>query len=121
MWVRAKVLLDRAPFYPITRPLAGAALGAVVGGVYGALGGALHAALGGSPRLFVAWLLSALPAGATAGLIMGLCTVLDRAVNGQDYAREERRRQHAALPPDGEVIEPHNRIRAYFQSPNLVE
>jgi hypothetical protein len=79
MWDRAKVLLDWAPFYPVVRPLAGVVLGLFVGGLYGALCGALHAALRSTPALFLGWFLPAAGAGATAGFIMGVYSMLDRA------------------------------------------
>jgi hypothetical protein len=79
MWDQASVLLDRAPFYAVARPLAGAAIGLGGGGLYGALAGALHAVLRGTPGLFFAWFLAAAGAGTVAGFIMGVCTVIDRA------------------------------------------
>jgi hypothetical protein len=82
VWQRAHLLLDRPPFYPVMRPLAGLMIGAVGGALYGALCGGLHALLRGEPRLFLAWFLPTAGAGATAGLVMGIYAALDRAGQG---------------------------------------
>ena len=82
MWDWVTLLLDRLNFYPVARPLTGAAVGLVVGATYGALCGSLHAALHATPALFVAWFLPAVAAGTGSGFIMGVCTALDRALCG---------------------------------------
>src|SRR5436309_1382478 len=106
----ARAALDRAPFYAVARPLAGAALGFVAGGLYGALGGGLHAAVRGTPGLFLAWLLSCLAAGTAAGFLMGLGTAVDRTVCRRDWAYDEKRRRAAAPPDAGAALKPHNRV-----------
>jgi hypothetical protein len=121
MWEGAKALLDRAPFYALTRPLAGAALGLVAGGLYGTLCGGLHAVAGGTPGLFLSWLLVSAAAGTAAGFIMGVCTAVDRAVCGQDWALAEKLRQSVKPPADAGPVRPHNRIRAHYPSRNPVE
>jgi hypothetical protein len=106
MWDRAKALLDQSPFYPLVRPLAGAALGLAVGGLFGALGGALHAALRLTPALFVAWFLPAAAAGTVAGFIMGVCSVMDRAGRGSAAPTDPKRDAEGEASPDGPVTSP---------------
>src|SRR4051794_37899277 len=101
MWDRAKVLTDRAPFYPVVWPLAGAALGLAVGGLYGALCGVLHAALRGTPALFGAWFLPAAAAGTAAGFILGVCSAADRAGCGPAVPHEPKRTPDSDTSPNG--------------------
>jgi hypothetical protein len=113
--------LNRAPLCIVTHPLAGAALGVVAGALFGALCGGLHAAARGTPGLFLPWLLVATAAGAAAGLLMGVCTAVDRAVCRESWDLDEKRCRQVGPPADGDAARPHNRISVHYQSHNLVE
>jgi hypothetical protein len=103
MWERAQVLLDRAPFFAVMRPFAGATLGAAAGGLYGTLCGGLHAAIRGEPRLFICWSLPLIVACAVSGLLMGICTAVDRAVCWQDWESAAKRQTSTDSPANGQV------------------
>ncbi len=110
MWDRAKVLVDRAPYYPAGRPLVGAALGLTVGALYGALCGGLHAALRGAPALLLAWLIPAAGAGLAAGLLMGVCSALGRAARGPAGPPVPRLPRGATWTTAGRAVPPRARV-----------
>ncbi|HKI30455.1 MAG TPA: hypothetical protein VKA46_01090 [Gemmataceae bacterium] len=116
----AKVLLDRAPFYAVTRPLAGAALGAVGGGLYGALCGGVFGALNGMVALAVPWALAAAAAGATAGFLMGACSALDRAACRLDSSAEPRPRPTAGPSSNGHAPRARGYVHRLSRAARLV-
>jgi hypothetical protein len=77
----AKKLLNDWPYYVLTRPLTATAIGSGVAGVYAGLCGAALGLLEGLPRLPQAAVLRGMLAGGLAGLLIGLCSVVDRATS----------------------------------------
>jgi hypothetical protein len=116
----AKVLLDRAPYYGVTRPLSGAALGAGAGGLYGALSGSLYGALHGTLALIGPWGLVAVAAGAIAGFLMGVCSALDRAANRRDFAGEPRLPETTGLSDDDSGRRRRGDLRSWRRADRIV-
>jgi hypothetical protein len=106
MWARAKVLLDRAPFYAVTQPLVGVALGVAVGGLYGVLCGACWGLVWGSLAVVLNSTLHDALAGAGAGLIMGVCVTLDRAARRPAVPPEPNRHRDEGASTNGHAM-PH--------------